>query len=418
MFSHIGRILCLSSALVITLSAASYPGISPDDWAGWRGPTHNGIARPGQNPPTAWDEEKNVSWKTKIPGRGHASPTVVGDFVYLPTADESAETQSVVCLNRHTGEIVWATELNQGGFDDDGHQRKSFASPTIACDGERLFVNLLNHGAVHTTALDLQGKKLWQKKISSFITHQGYGASPFLYEDLVIVSSDNKGGGAIVGMKRDTGETVWRHERPQEPNYVSPVVYHLDGKDQLLLSGCNLMTSLNPKTGETFWEFPGSTTECVVTIVTDGERVFSSGGYPKNHTLAMKADGSGEIAWQNATRVYVPSMIVHDQHAYAVADAGFAICWESATGKELWKERLGGDFFSSPIYSDGLIYATNIRGLTYVYRAAPDKFEIIAKNQLGNESYASPVICHNQVFLRVAHIDEQREEFIYCIAQP
>jgi outer membrane protein assembly factor BamB len=415
MISSIGRILVLATALTTAATAERFEGIGPNDWPGWRGPTHNGVAAAGQNPPTEWSESKNILWKTDIPGRGHASPTVVGDFIYLPTADETKQTQSVICLNRHTGKLVWSKQVNEGGFDQDGHKRKSHASASIACDGTRLFVNFVNHGAMRTTALDLKGNQIWQQEISKFITHQGFGASPFLYQDLVIVCSDNKGGGAVAAMNRETGKMIWRNDRPKEPNYVSPVVFNIDGRDQLFLSGCNLVTCLEPSTGETIWEVPGSTTECVVTMVTDGKRVFTSGGYPKNHTVAINADGSGEVAWQNSTRVYVPSMIIYQEHAFAVADAGFAVCWESATGKEIWKERLGGDFFSSPVFAGGHIYATNIRGMTYVYKADPNDFKIIAKNQLGNEVYSSPVICDSRVYLRTAHEDEQRVEFLYCI---
>lgn len=409
--------LTLAGVLTLSVQASTFDGIGPHDWAGWRGPTHNGIAAEGQNLPTEWSEEKNIQWKVAIPGRGHASPTVVGDFVYLPTADEEAETQSILCLDRHTGKRVWTKQINQGGFDQDGHQRKSHASPSIACDGQRLFTNFVHHGAAHTVALDLDGNLLWQQRISKFVTHQGYGASPFLYKDLVIVCSDNKAGGAVMAMKRDSGAIVWRRERPEEPNYVSPVVFNVAGRDQLLLSGCNLVTSLEPQTGETIWEVPGSTTECVVTMVTDGERVFTSGGYPKNHTVAVMGDGSGEVAWINATRVYVPSMIIYQNHAFAVADAGFAVCWDSASGEQIWKERLGGDFFSSPVLANGYIYATNIRGTTYVFQADPNDFAIVAKNQLGNEVYASPVICQNRIFLRVAHTEEERQEFLYCIGK-
>ena len=400
------------------IQAGTFSKLTATDWPGWRGPSHNGIAADGQRLPSEWSPTQNIIWKTPLPGRGHASPTVVGESIYLPTADEENETQSVLCLDRRTGEIRWTTQLNQGGFDRDGHQRKSHASPSIASDGERLYVNLLHHGSVHTYALSLQGELIWQQAISKFVTHQGYGASPFLYQNLVIVCSDNKGGGAVAALQRATGDLVWRRARPEEPNYVSPVVFHIKGRDQLLLSGCDRVTSLNPKTGEVLWEIPGSTTECVVTMVTDGHRVFTSGGYPKNHTVAVEADGSGQVAWQNSTRVYVPSMIVSRQHAFAVADAGFAICWEAATGKEIWKERLGGDFFSSPVMAGNHIYATNIRGKTYVYRAEPDTFEIVGVNQLGSEVYSSPVICGDRIYLRVAHLDDQNEnrhEVLYCI---
>jgi outer membrane protein assembly factor BamB len=156
----------------------------------------------------------------------------------------------------------------------------------------------------------------------------------------------------------------------------------------------------------------------VTTVVTDGERIFVSGGWPKNFTMAVVADGSGKIAWQNNTRVYVPSMIAKAGHLYAVTDAGIAICWKSETGEELWKERLGGDFFASPVMVGERIYASNVRGQTFVFEATPARFRILAQNQLGDEAYASPVICDNRIYLRVAKRGDSRQEFLYCIGDP
>ena len=168
-------------------------------------------------------------------------------------------------------------------------------------------------------------------------------------------------------------------------------------------------------TGKKLWEIPGSTEECVVTMVTDGERVFAGGGYPKNHTVAVLADGSGKVAWQNTARVYVPSMIAKAGHLYAVMDAGVAICWKSDTGEELWKERLGGDFFASPVLVGDRIYASNVSGKTFVFTATPKEFKLLAQNQLGEEAYASPVICDGRIYLRVATKGAARQEHLFCV---
>jgi len=149
--------------------------------------------------------------------------------------------------------------------------------------------------------------------------------------------------------------------------------------------------------------------------VTDGTRIFASGGYPRNHTVAVLADGSGKIAWQNNARVYVPSMIQKGGHLYAVMDSGLAVCWKSDTGEELWKERLGGDFFASPVMVDDRIYASNVGGKTFVFDATPRSFKLVAQNQLGDEAYASPAICGSRIYLRVAKRGESRQEFLYCI---
>jgi len=410
-------VACLGAvtALVLTTHAV-HSAINPaKDWPAWRGPAYNGIAAPDQNPPVEWNENKNFLWQAPIPGRGHGSPTVVGDRIYLATADQVKRTQSLLCLDRLTGKVVWQTEAHRSLADPGKHSNSSAASSTVACDGERLFINFLNGGAVHTTALALDGKVLWQRKICDFVTHQGFASSPYLYETLVLVSADHKGGGIIAALDRKTGRTVWTESRPKHHNYTSPAIVQADGRAQMVMAGCNLITSLDPLTGKKLWEMDGSTEECVGSVVTDGVRVFASGGYPKNHTVAVVADGSSKVAWQNSTRVYVPSMIIRDGHLFAVTDAGLAVCWKSDTGEELWKERLGGDFFASPVMAGDRIYASNVAGKTFVFIATPKAFQLLATNQLGDEAYASPVICDSRIYLRVAKKGEARQEYLYCV---
>lgn len=406
--------LFLSAALGLVPLSQALCAIDPaTDWPAWRGPSRDGIAAPGQNPPLHWSETQGVLWKVPVPGRGHGSPTVVGERVYLPVAD--TEQQSVLALDRNTGKPVWETRVHGGKPDPGHHSNSSAASSTLACDGNRLYVNFLNDGAVYTSALDLHGKLLWQHKVCDFVTHQGFGSSPVLYESLVIVSADNRGGGVIAALNRETGEQVWSQPRPKIPNYTSPAVVQACGRTQVVLAGCNLISSFDPASGKKLWELDGSTEECVVTPVTDGTRIFTSGGYPKNHTVAVFADGSNRVAWQNTARVYVPSMIQKEGYLYAVEDAGVAVCWASDTGKEMWKERLGGDFFASPVMVGNRVYATNLRAKTYVFEATPKHFELLASNQLGDEVYASPAICGGRIYLRVATHGDKRQEFLYCI---
>ncbi|HEV8541016.1 MAG TPA: PQQ-binding-like beta-propeller repeat protein [Verrucomicrobiae bacterium] len=400
------------------MAAAS--AINKSDWPGWRGPTRDGVAPAGQNPPIRWSENDGILWKVPIPGRGHGSPTIVGDRIFLATADSAKQSQSILCLDRQTGKTLWQTVVHSGAADPGHHSNSSAASSTVACDGEKLFINFLNGGAVYTSALDLDGKILWQHKICDYVTHQGFASSPVLHESVVLVSADHRGGGVLAALDRNTGRLVWSEARPKIANYTTPVIVKACGRTQVVLAGCNLISSFDPLTGEKLWEINGSTEECVVTPVTDGQRVFTSGGYPKNHTVAIVADGSGKVAWQNNTRVYVPSMIAKEGHLYAVTDAGMAICWKSDTGEELWKERLGGDFFASPVMVGNRIYASNLAGKTFVFEATPKSFKLLAQSQLGNQVYASPVICGNRLYLRVANIssgDNARQEFLYCVGQ-
>ena len=270
---------------------------SPNDWPWWRGPQRNGVASADQKPPLTWTETKNVIWKAAIPGRGHGSVTVVGTRVFLATADEKAGVQSVLCFDRKTGKRLWKADVHRGGLTKKGNKKSSQASGTVACDGKRVFVSFLNRSAIYTSALSLDGRMLWRAKVCDYTVHQGYGSSPAVFGPLVIVSADNKGGGAIVALDRKTGKAVWRRRRPATPNYASPVILRVDGKDQLLFIGCKLVTSLNPMTGKILWEVAGATTECVTSTVTDGKVIISSGGYPKNHVAAVKGDGSGKVVW-------------------------------------------------------------------------------------------------------------------------
>jgi outer membrane protein assembly factor BamB len=403
--------------MITTARAAAAAVNSTSDWPAWRGPTRDGIAASGQSPPIQWSETENILWKTTVPGRGHGSPIVVGDAIYLATADPVKQSQSVLCWNRNTGKLSWETEVHSNHADPGKHANSSAASSTLAYDDERLFINFLNDGAVYTTALDLKGKVLWQQKVCSFITHQGFASSPVVHESLVLVSADHKGGGVIAGLDKKTGQVIWSRSRPNLPNYTTPAILRANGRTQMVLAGCNLITSLDPLTGKQLWEVTGSTEECVGTAVTDGVRVFTSGGWPKNHTVATLADGSGKVAWQNSARVYVPSMIVSEGHLYAVMDAGMAVCWKADTGEELWKERLGGDCFGSPVMVGNRIYASNVRAKTFVFEATPKSFKLLAQNQLGDEAYASPTICGGRIYLRVAKQGDTRQEFLYCVGK-
>ena len=390
--------------------------VAPSDWPWWRGPQRNGIAAADQKPLMTWSDSENILWKTPVPGRGHGSPTVVGNRIFLATAEHDSEVQSVLCFDRLTGKQLWKTEIHRGGFEKKGNEKSSLASSSLACDGQRVFINFLNGGAIHTTALSLDGQQLWQTKITDYILHQGFGSSPAVYQSLVIVSADNKGTGAIAALNRASGKIVWKQERPKFPNYTSPIILNVAGREQLLFTGCDLVTSFNPLDGKKLWEIEGSTTECVTSTVTDGQLIFTSGGYPKNHMSAVKADGSGKVVWENGSRVYVPSMLVREGHIYSVLDAGVAMCWKCDTGKEVWKGRLGGTFSASPVLVGEHLFATNESGKTYIFKATPEAFDLVGENQLAESVFSTPTFCGNRIYLRAAsQIERQRQEMLYCI---
>ena len=389
--------------------------VAETDWPWWRGPNRNGESSSKQSPPRAWSIDENVLWKAPIVGRGYGSPIVFKNMVVLQTANEDAGSQMVIALDRDSGSVLWETVVHKSGGMRK-NPKSTAASNTAAWDGERILVNFANSDAVFLTCLDVEGKQLWQREICKYVEHQGYGSSPLLYQSLVIVNGDNKNGGALVALDRKSGEEVWRRPRPTKPNYPSPVVLRIAGRDQLVMTGCDLVTSLDPLTGNTLWEVEGATTECVTSTVTDGERVFTSGGYPKNHISAVRADGSNKIDWESKDRVYVPSLLCRDGYLYGILDAGVAACWKSDTGKEVWRSRLGGTFSSSPVLVGDTIYATNEAGETFLFKANAEAFELIGSNKLGDEVLATPVIVGSKIYYRASVVvNDKRQEFLYCI---
>ncbi len=389
--------------------------VANDDWPWWRGKARDGIATTEQLPPLNWNANENVLWRIPVPGRGHGSASVVGDNVFLAAADEDSEKQMVLCIDRASGKLNWQTVVHEGGIIP-RNKKASAASGTVACDGQRLFVTFVSNGAAHATSLDLKGKILWQTKLTDYVFHQGYGSSPALYNSLVIVSADNKSGGVVAALDRTSGKIIWSNDRPKMPNYPSPAIFNIDGKDQLLLTGCELVSSWDPSTGEKLWEIEGATTECVTTTVTDGTHMFTSGGYPTNHISCVRADGSGDVVWSNKTRVYVPSMLVRDGFLYTIADAGKAYCWNCETGEEMWEGRLGGTFSSSPVMVGDFIIAINERGEAFTFKANPKEFELVAENQMGDEVFSTPTVCGGRIYLRVAmEEDDKRQEWLYCL---
>ncbi len=388
------------------------------DWPWWRGPNFNGVADPGQQPPVRWSMRKNVLWKTPVPGRGHSSPTVVGDRIFLATADESNEKQGVIAFDRTSGKQLWITEVSSGGLPKT-HRKNTHATCTVACDGERLFVVFHHHRKLTLAAISVDGEKLWSKEIGPFdprLFEYGYAPSPLLYGSTVIVSGDYERGGHIWAHDVANGELKWKIDRPKLLSFSSPIVGRAAGRDQLLISGCEMVASYDPNTGESLWSTPGTTIATCGTMVWEGDLVFASGGFPKAETICVKADGSGEVVWRNNQKCYEQSMVVHDGYVYALTDKGIAYCWRAADGEEMWRERLSGPVSASPILVGDTIYQSVEKGTTFVYKANPDKFDLVAKNQLGNEAFATPAFCDSRIYVRVAQgSGARRQEYLYCL---
>ncbi len=375
------------------------------DWPCWRGIDGTGIAK--GSAPLEWSATKNVVWSVPLPGKGHASPTMWGDQIFLAVADEAQQSMSLVALDRQTGKERWTCPLHSGGFMH-VHSKNTQASPTAACDGKHVFWPAMVKDAIWLSAVTLDGKIGWQTEVGPFISMHGYGSSPVIYRNLVIVQGDSNGPGWLAAVNKETGKVHWRVQRGSGASFATPAVADVAGKTQLLFHGQDKVISYNPATGDKFWECEGPATVCANTICWAGDLIFASGGFPQRNVWAIKADGSGAIVWRKSWQCYVPSMLVDGDRLFVPQDNGLLNCVRASTGQELWSTRLGGDVTSSPVIADGKLYVTTESGKTSVFRST-DKLEEISASEIGDRCYSTLTIAGGRIFLR-------SYSKIFCIA--
>lgn len=390
-----------------------------EDWTQWRGPSGMHVVTEGAEVPVDFGPKKNVLWSAKIPGAGHASPTIVGDLVVVSTADSSNQRQAILGFDRQTGKSEFTTIVSSGGFPET-HPKNTHASATV-CSIDGLFVGTFHHhDKVEAVAVDATGKIVWRTDVGEFRPKQyvyGYAASPTVYNKTIIITGDCDTGAWMVALNPQTGQKVWSTKRPQMLNWSSPIVAHVGGRDQLLLSGCERISSYDPKTGKRLWETPCLTMATCGTVVWDDDTIYASGGYPKKETVAVKADGSG-VVWANRVKCYEQSLLIHDGFLYGFDDNGIVYCWEAKSGREMWKHRLRGPVSASLVYANGNIYACNERGNIWVFKASSAGYEQVAENQMGTSLFATPSIVDDVMFLRTADGQgRSRQEYLFAIGK-
>jgi outer membrane protein assembly factor BamB len=395
-------------------SARALPG-SAEDWPRWHGPLGNGAAI--GEAPTSWSPTENVVWKASVPGRGHASPIVCGDAIYIATGDADAQEQRLLCFGRATGKERWNTLVHSGGIMH-MHDKNSAASPTAACDGQRVFVAFINDDAQWISAVDLAGKIVWQEKVGPFTSQHGDGPSPVLHGSLVILNTDGVKEGYLAALDRETGKQVWLTPRVapgHHGNYGGPALVKVGDKTQVVLPGRNRTMAYDVETGKEIWSCEGPADVAGNTVASGEGLVFSSGGFPQRVVLAIKPDGEGDvteshIVWRSEKApAYVPSPLYHDGRLYVISDNGVATCYRAADGDVLWTHRLGGDFTASPVIAGDKIYAASEKGIVHVF-AAGDKFDGVAEIDMGEGIMATPAIAGGRIYLRTAGS-------LYCIGE-
>lgn len=405
MFAH-ARLLFLLSLTAATALA--------ENWPQWRGPRMDGTSL-DDGFPTEYSA-KTLSWKIDLPGTGHASPIVWGDRLFLVSADAEKETRMLICVDRATGKILWKEPVLKSPLEGK-HRLNSHASSTPATDGERVFTTFLDGNQVVVSAHDFAGKSVWQVRPGVFASKHGFCSSPILFEDKVIVNCDHDGPGYIVALSRQDGRQLWRIERPhQTRSYCVPMIRTMAGRVQMVLSGTKCVTSYDPSDGSLLWMIDGPTEQFVASLVHDvaSGLLLMSGGFPEHHILAIRPDGSGNItdthiAWRtNKGVAYVPSPICESGWFLIVSDSGIAHCFDAATGKIAWEERMK-EHHASLTSAEGRIYFINDFGTLRAVKPGP-VYELLAESDLEERVFASPALSEGQIFIR-------SESSLFCLGK-
>lgn len=413
------RIWSVLILLVATTTTA--PQLSrAENWPGWRGPQGNNHASPQTDAPIRWDLNNgtNIVWKTPLPGRGHSSPVVIEDSIFLTTAEAETQSQSLLKFDRDSGRLVDQWVMHRGTLPKVIHPNNSHASPTPAWNGENLFVVFYTDDAIWLTAMTPSGREVWQTRVSDFkpaVFQFGYGASPVIEDDVVIVAAEYDGpGSGIYALDTRSGKIVWKVPRPSNLNFASPVVASIAGQRQLLIAGADMIASYDPLSGRKLWVVESSTEAICGTVAWDGRRVMVSGGNPRSGTWCVRGDGTQSPLWENRVKCYEQSLLAIKNFVFGVADNGVAYCWRTVDGKETWRKRLfGGPVSASPLLANDRLYIASQAGTVYVISAVPDRFDLLAENNSGDSIFASPVAVDDHLYLRVGvGVGKERQEYL------
>jgi outer membrane protein assembly factor BamB len=401
-------------------------GLAPaEDWPGWRGPRGDGTSRE-TGVPLRWSATDNVAWKTPIPGTGHSSPAIHGNRVFVTSCREEEKKRVLLCLDRVSGKVLWEKTVLVAPLERK-HSLNSYASSTPATDGKHVWVSFLKAPDMVVVCFDMDGNEVWRKVPGPVRSVHGFCSPPILYRDLVILNGDQDAPngqppGYLVALDRATGKEVWRTDRPHRTrSYCAPLIVEAAGRTQLVMAGSMCVASYDPDNGKLIWMHDGPTEQYVASLVYGDDTLFLTTGYPEYHFMGLRPGGRGDItgsehvAWHHPKlpardASYVPSPVAHDRYFFVVSDQGWATCFEAKTGKKLWREKLGRHHSASLIVAEGRVYLVADEGDTYVVKAGPT-FELLAKNRLGEECYASPAVAQGQLFVRTA-------SSIICIGKP
>jgi outer membrane protein assembly factor BamB len=377
-----------------------------ENWSQWRGPRRDGTCLE-TNVPVRWSQTENILWKTPLPGKGHASPIVWNDRIFTVTAIKEKQQRVLLCLDRISGKILWQRVVLSAPIERI-HKLNSYASSTPITDGQNVYFSFLDRDQMFVAAYDFDGNKVWEVRPGVFSSVHGYCSSPILWNEKLILNGDHDGPGYLVALDRKNGKTIWKIRRPNDTrSYCPPIIRTIAGRNQLILSGSLCVASYDPDNGKQHWISDGPTEQYVASLVYNGDLLLMTCGYPKRFLQGIRPDGSGNITKTHVTWTsrnnndcsYVPSPIAFGDYLIVVSDRGVASCLRAKTGKLVWKEKLQGGHSASLISANGLVYFLSDDGVMTVIK--PDeKFDRVARNELGEETYASPAVSDGKLYIR------------------
>jgi outer membrane protein assembly factor BamB len=390
---------------------------SAENWDRFRGPNGAGQSD-ALGIPTEW-KAKNFLWKQSLPGLGHSSPVIWNNRLFTMSADPESGQQIVLAFDALSGEPLWERRFDSAGYHR--HDFNSYASSTPAVDADHVYAMWLSSGRVMLVALSHAGDEVWRKDIGPFEEVHGFGKSPIVVGDLVIVANDSEADSATIALDRVSGDVRWTTPRPSGITaFASPCLLDTSAaKTQLLtLSTASGLTALDTQTGEVLWQgFRDDLTQrCVASPIVAGGLVFVMCGQGGNGKLLIAArPGDQTHPPQEVYRLQqsipnVPTPVVAGDLLFLWHDRGVVSCYDLATGKPHWKERIGGDFHSSPLAIGDRIFCPSREGDMIVLSASPT-YQLLARNELGEPCHATPAVAHGRLYVRT-------ETSLLCVGDP
>ncbi len=396
-------------ALALLVLATSTARLSAQEWTRFRGPDGSGQSD-AQNIPVAWTADDYL-WKTRLPGIGHSSPVLWGEKIFLLSADPANGTRHVLCVSAVNGKLLW--QQSYPATTHALHTQNSFASSTPTVDADHVYCAWGTPAELTVMALKHDGSQQWRASLGPFVSQHGFGASPILHEDLLIVPDEQDGESFLFGIDRMSGKTRWKVPRKaldkQNTTYAAPFIYRpATGPAQLILSSwAHGVCSLNPQSGETNWEAPVLERRPVGSpILVDGLILANCGeGSGNNTVVALRPCTSPgqapEVVYKlgKTTSPYVTTMVAKGTLVFLWGDRGVVSCIDGLTGDVRWSKRVGGNYSSSPVRVGNAIYGVSADG-EVVTLAASEQYEVLGRSPLGEGTRATPAVAGGCMYFR------------------